>query len=675
MDSNINKQKSQAVFLDFEFYATNQQFVELVCCVIEDDDGIKCYNLQHSQDDIERLKEEILKHIKQKSVFISYAFEAEARAIISLFKDYNIVKELRCLDLYIFYRQITNCNDELCLGEHFDGKNLYTIKKNEKSKYEDDDDENDDGFSRKKIPYSLVGATYRLLKIKRDNTYKEIMRNRILEGAPFSEYEMHQIIEYCKEDVVLLRPLLKEMKKYYRGKITDLLELSKYAVYSAIMVSIGYPVNVQWLKQLCSIAEFEIERIRHETHKTIFEKFGYKFFSITWSGSGAKKKFTLKENQKAIREYIAENYTRYEVSKKTKQPKLSEDALKALATVDYYNSPQTAIDYFCRYRKLIKSLKSFKPANNQKFIFDFLGSDDRIRPIMGIFGSQTSRSQPSSTSFIFLKAAVFRFVVHPPRGKILFGIDYKSQEFLIAAANSNDKNMLDAYKSGDPYMYLAINIGICPRDATKETHPKERKIAKILELALTYGMGAAGVAERLNVSIDEAKNLIKKREELYNTYIKWKREILHYYTMRKPLFLKDGWYLDVDNENMLSVGNFLGQGTGAAVMRKAVKLCIDSGLTVIFTLHDALYFECDVTNFDYSVTLAADLMRKAFQDICGHDIFVDICAWGFEDIKDRPIKKNIGGYSITCCGILYSDKVSEDEQEFWHKKIVDCSGQ
>lgn len=647
------------IFLDTEFYNTQEEYVTPVCCVAVECDGSVRKWWMADDSEADSFREYILQN--KDAIFISYAFEAEARFIYSVFRDKSLVLSLNCLCLYVLYRQICNANDKLSTGWHYDGKDTFFIQK-KGSKYKEffSDDEEENAVSRR-VPFSLVAATYKLLGVKRDQTHKDAMRDRILKGAPFTDEEKEKIIAYCEEDTVMLPELFREAMKHYKGTFKTICELSKYTLYSAIMVSTGYPVKVEWLKKLVEYAPKAIEDLAEETHKTLVDKYGFYFFERTKDGK-------LKERCKELKEYIARTYTSYMVSE-TGLPSISEDALKMLASPNYYTEPSCVIDYICRYKKLIKSLKSFRQGKGKKFLLDYLGSDNRIRPSMGIFVAQTSRSQPASNSFVHLKAAVFRFIVHPPEGRALFSIDYKSQEFLIAAANSNDSAMFSAYYSGDPYLYLAKNIGLCPPDATKTTHPKERNLAKQLELSLTYGMGVKRVAEKLGKTYDEAQALVNKRAMLYFNYTLYKKRLEQDYLTGKLIQTPDGWYLGPDNENLLSVGNFPGQGTGASIMRRAVKYCIDAGLTVIFTLHDALYFECELSKLDESICTAANLMRKACKDVIGCDIFVDIHAWGIQGISTSEERK-AGEYKYIANYMLYEDKVPESEQKFWHDLLT-----
>ena len=177
-------------------------------------------------------------------------------------------------------------------------------------------------------------------------------------------------------------------------------------------------------------------------------------------------------------------------------------------------------------------------------------------------------------------------------------------------------------------------VQTCALPISKETHKRERDICKTLVLGISYDMGPGALARRLknttgkNWSDDEAKELIDLFYEVYASYREWKWEIQEEYE-GGSLSLRDGWTMWGDNDNFRSVGNFPVQGAGAVIMRKAVALAQDSGLNVIYTLHDAIYVEHD------SVVLPplADKMRWAFMsyfdNASGSDaIRLDVHTWG-----------------------------------------------
>ena len=104
---------------------------------------------------------------------------------------------------------------------------------------------------------------------------------------------------------------------------------------------------------------------------------------------------------------------------------------------------------------------------------------------MNIYGAQSSRSQPAATGFLFLKPAWMRSLCQPNRGRAIASFDYGSQEFLISALVSKDKNMLWAYASGDVYLALAKLAGAVPQDGTKSEYKAERDLFKATTLGIS----------------------------------------------------------------------------------------------------------------------------------------------------------------------------------------------
>jgi hypothetical protein len=131
-----------------------------------------------------------------------------------------------------------------------------------------------------------------------------------------------------------------------------------------------------------------------------------------------------------------------------------------------------------RYANFTQQLKGFTPTMGKSSFWDYVGTDGMVRPYMNIYGAQSSRSQPSSTSLLFLKTGWMRSLCVPPKGYAIGTIDYSSQEFLIGGLLSKDKKMIDAYASGDVYLSYGKQIGLIPKDGTKITHGKQRDAQK-----------------------------------------------------------------------------------------------------------------------------------------------------------------------------------------------------
>jgi DNA polymerase I len=84
-----------------------------------------------------------------------------------------------------------------------------------------------------------------------------------------------------------------------------------------------------------------------------------------------------------------------------------------------------------------------------------VGPDNRNRMMLSAFASRSGRNQPSNTKFIFGPSVWLRGLIKPPPGYGLAYADWSQQEHGIAASLSGDPMMLEAYRSGDPYLAFA----------------------------------------------------------------------------------------------------------------------------------------------------------------------------------------------------------------------------
>ena len=375
------------------------------------------------------------------------------------------------------------------------------------------------------------------------------------------------------------------------------------------MERLGYPVAEQELRRFTAhIPEIlnEAAGAVNEAHPEVSP------FELN------KKTGLYVRKSKPITEWITKNHdvNRW-LKTETGLPSLSIEAFGR-----YYRSESPGFGgAMTRYLRTKQSLNGFSPNTNSKkgTFYDYVGRDSRCRPYFGIYGSQSSRSQPSATGYLPLKAHWMRYFIQPKPGRAIVGWDYASEEFLIAALLSDDQAMVDAYKTGDVYLAFGKQAGLIPEEGTKETFKRMRDVCKTLVLGVSYDMSSIGLADRLSKvsgspwTPDMAEELIEKFFAVYEQYAQWKQETLSEYRECGRLSLADGWTMWGDNDNFRSVGNFPIQGAGAVVMRRAVALAQDAGIEVIYTLHDALYAEVDARGVKEARVLA-DCMHQAFVD-------------------------------------------------------------
>ena len=98
------------------------------------------------------------------------------------------------------------------------------------------------------------------------------------------------------------------------------------------------------------------------------------------------------------------------------------------------------------------------------------------------------------------------FVVGEGYEKLLTA-DYSQIEMRIMAHLSGDEGLIEAFRSGeDLHRFVGAHIfGVAPEDVTSEMRAK----VKAMSYGLVYGLSSFGLSKQLNISVDEARTLMK----------------------------------------------------------------------------------------------------------------------------------------------------------------------
>lgn len=670
--SKTSKVVIKPLFIDFEFNKITSEEVNLVSCVTYDGKTTKRYWLHNSEVEQARLASDLRKH---KLIF-GYSCVAEARSFYSL--NLNPL-DWEWIDGFLEYRMLSNHNDQLNWGQQLVDGVVKSFKK-PKSKWERTEEESKNSF---RPTHSLAEATFKLTGEIRDTKEKDEVRKLIISApSSFTKEERKRILDYNEQDVVFLETLWTAIQEEFQGLHLEPVDWEqyyeeakwrgRYAAHTAIMESIGYPIDYDktrnFSKQLQSILSYCQRDINSQFPDNPPFKWKKKEAKFSW-------------DQKKTREWLKSNV---DISNwmETDKGALSL-SLEAFERVFQFKHDYPRGNFgaqMVRYLKLKQSLFGFTekpPGSDKKSFWDSVGPDKRVRPYMNIYGAQSGRSQPGSTGFMFLKPAWMRALVVPKEGHWLAGVDYGQQEFFLAGLLSEDEEMIQAYLSGDPYLYMGKQVGMIPPEGTKDSHSNERELMKSTTLGILFGMSRVGLSNKLSAdtgnyySEDEAQGFIEMFEGLYQRYIEWREEKLSEYLEGNSLTTLDGWRLWCDNDNPRSVLNVPVQGGGAAIMRKAVDLAVEKGCRVIFTLHDAIYIE-GKTGKEKHIVLLMDAMREAFEyffegtqveQYAGH-IKLDPKAWGLQFPENGTMK--IGDVQIPVSR-LHIDKRSKADYERFSK--------
>lgn len=663
------------VYLDFEFSRITEEKLNLVCCVTHTEKETLKWWL-HNDPSVQKDLKDYLKKFKQ---VVGYSCVAEARSYLTL--GLNPLS-FNWIDLFLEYRCLSNHNDSLNYGWQLkDGKKIMTSKP--KPKWERSEDDAKTGF---KPTHSLAEATFKLLQVVRDTVEKDRMRDLIIsDPAEFTGQQREDILNYCLDDVVELPKIEAEIKKHFNAKLGRLKEQEyqkeaewrgRYAAHTAIMESKGYPIDLEKTRNFSN----KVGSILYDCQREINDLFP-EIKPFRWNR--VENRFSwnqtvTKDWIKSLKPEIVDNWMLTDGGKKGKPDlSLSLDAFQQFFDFKHDYPKDNFGAQILRFLKLKQSLFGFQQNkdSDKKSFWDSVGSDGRVRPYMNIYGAQSSRSQPASTGFMFLKPAWMRSLVVPPPGYAMAGIDYGSEEFFIGALLSRDPNMIKAYLSDDVYLEFYKLAGLIPMDATKQSHKKLRDQAKRTVLGISYNMTKFGLAIALSSDSgeewteDEAQEEINRFNSTFPMYYAYRKNITESYEDEEPPLIKlaDGWYMWGNNPNMRSVGNVPIQGMGAVIMRKAVDLAVSKGLYVPFTLHDALYIEYKVGD-EYKIKILNECMKEAFafyfpdQRETALKIKLDPFAWSPDYEKDSEII--VEDLKIPSSNIYIDERAGDDYQRF-----------
>jgi DNA polymerase I-like protein with 3'-5' exonuclease and polymerase domains len=217
-----------------------------------------------------------------------------------------------------------------------------------------------------------------------------------------------------------------------------------------------------------------------------------------------------------------------------------------------------------------------------------------------------------------------RGLIKPPPGHGVAYIDWRQQEFGIAAALSGDTAMQAAYLSGDPYLAFAKQAGA---DASR------RELFKQAALAVQYGMEADGLARRIGEPAIVGRGLLRAHHETYRRQWTWSDAALDTAMLHGTLQTTFGWQIHVGaNANPRSLRNFPMQANGAEMLRIACCLATERGIEVCAPVHDALLICASFERLEPDIAATRAAMAEASRAVlAGFELGTDVHAVRYPD--------------------------------------------
>ena len=259
------------------------------------------------------------------------------------------------------------------------------------------------------------------------------------------------------------------------------------------------------------------------------------------------------------------------------------------------------VEKLLEYRSVAKSISSF--GDN---ILDFIRPEThRIHADFRQIGAPTGRfscSKPNLQQIPHDKE--YRRCFRAEEGRKLIIADYSQIELRILAEFSEDKNFINAFKSGEDFHSSAAAqiFGIKPEEVT----PEQRSFAKRLNFGVVYGIGSQRFALMTGVSQTEAEGIMRRYFATYPDLDAWLRGAAKRAIDEKHARTLSGrmarFRFDENDPQKVASTKRYGknmpiQGTSADILKRSLKLLYDelkgTSAMLVNIVHDEIIVEVD----------------------------------------------------------------------------------
>ena len=192
----------------------------------------------------------------------------------------------------------------------------------------------------------------------------------------------------------------------------------------------------------------------------------------------------------------------------------------------------------------------------------------------------------------------------PEPGCLFFSADYSQIELRVMAHLSGDKNMIEAFREG--YDIHAATAARIYKEQIDDVSRDQRTKAKRANFGIIYGITVFGLAERLDISRDEAKQLIDGYFETFpevHAYMEKAKQLAREHGYAETFFHRRRYLPDITSHNA-TVRNFAErnainapiQGSAADIIKIAMvriyeRFCREGIKSkMILQVHDELNF-------------------------------------------------------------------------------------
>lgn len=304
---------------------------------------------------------------------------------------------------------------------------------------------------------------------------------------------------------------------------------------------------------------------------------------------------------------------------KTGQYSTSEEVLMAL------KERHTIVGKILDYRELKKLITTYIAA-----LPGYIAADGKIHTTYNQTVTATGRLSSSNPNLQNLpirseRGKLIREAVIPDEGCLFLSADYSQIELRLMAHFSQDEHMLAAFRSGQD-IHAATAARIYGKPIEQITKDERRK-AKTANFGIIYGISAFGLAQQLDCSRTEAKQLIDDYFAAFPrviSYIESQKELARQRGYAETLFGRKRYLPDIHSQNA-TVRSFAErnavnapiQGTAADIIKMAMVSIFhrlkeeNLQAQMIMQVHDELNFNVPAAEVDRVRDIVVTEMQNA----------------------------------------------------------------
>lgn len=299
-----------------------------------------------------------------------------------------------------------------------------------------------------------------------------------------------------------------------------------------------------------------------------------------------------------------------------------------------FSTGQKELDKLREYSPIVKKIEQFREFSKLKSTYvdalpKLADEKNRIHSNFAQDVTTTGRLSSSNPNLqnIPIRSELGRRIREgfvAKKGNLLVSADYSQFELRLAAVLANDKPLIETFeKDLDIHAKTASEVFGVPID---EVSKEQRRVAKIINFSVLYGVGAHNLSGTIGVGFYEAKKYIEEyfnahkpiRELMDNTLKKAQDEgfVETFFGRRRPM-------PDIKSSNFMiremakrAAQNMPIQGTEADLMKRAM-LAVDEKIVKaglgeqILQIHDSILVEAPAEN----AKKVAEILKQQMENV------------------------------------------------------------